>query len=56
MAGGNDFAENVSCVGILDPASPSLQNCIQFSSSGRFFSALCDFGIVSVCELKGKST
>ena len=54
MAGGNVFAESMSCVGILEAASPSLQNCIQFSNSGRYFSALCDFGIVSVCELKGK--
>ena len=56
MAGGIDFGNSVSCAGILEQASPSLQNCIQFSNSGRYFSALCDFGIVSVCELKGKSS
>ncbi|KAL9953442.1 hypothetical protein ACROYT_G040863 [Oculina patagonica] len=37
--------------GILEPASPSLQNCIKFSSSGRLFSVLCDFGVVCICEL-----
>ena len=45
---------NVGFDGILGPASPSLQNCIKFSSSGRFFSALCDFGVVCICELTGK--
>ena len=54
MAGDTDFATSVCSGGILGPASPSLLNCIKFSNSGRYFSALCDFGVVSVCELKGK--
>ncbi|XP_020607680.1 uncharacterized protein LOC110046328 [Orbicella faveolata] len=46
--------DSVVCVsfdGILEPASPSLQNCIKFSKSGRYLSALCDFGVVSICQL-----
>ena len=39
----------------MEPASPSLQNCIKFSNSGRYFSALCDFGAVSICQLTGTS-
>lgn len=55
MAGGNDLAVSVSCARILEAASPSLQNCVKFSNNGKYFSVLCDFGIVSVCELKGKN-
>ena len=54
MAEGTREAKNVSCGGILEPASPSLQNCIKFSNSGSYFSVLCDFGVVCVCDLKGK--
>ena len=54
MAEGTHEAKNVSCDGILEPASPSLQNCIKFPNNGSYFSVLCDFGVVCVCELKGK--
>ena len=50
-----DSVVHVSFDGKLEPASPSLQNCIKFSNSGRYFSALCDFGAVSICQLTGIS-
>ena len=49
-----DFVVRVS-FDDMEPASPSLQNCIKFSNSGRYFSALCDFGAVSICQLTGTS-
>ena len=52
MAAGEVFP--FSCVGMLESPSPSLQNSIKFSYSGSYFSALCDFGVVQVCQLKGK--
>ena len=52
MAAGEAFP--TSCVRMLQSPSPSLQNSIKFSYSGRYFSALCDFGAVQVCQLKGK--
>ena len=54
MAGGGTAAVSVSFDEVLEPASPSLQNCINFSSNGRYFSILCDFGTVLICELRGK--
>ena len=54
MSEGTDSATVVFCEGIFHAASPSLQNCFRFSSSGKYLSFLCDFGSVSVGELKGK--
>lgn len=54
MSEAEDSATLVSCEGIFGAASPSLQNCFRFSSSGKYLSFLCDFGSVSVGELKGK--
>lgn len=54
MSEGTDSATVVFCEGIFDAASPSLQNCFRYSSSGKYLSFLCDFGSVSVGELKGK--
>ncbi|XP_067030021.1 uncharacterized protein [Acropora muricata] len=55
MSEGTDSATVVFCEGIFDAASPSLQNCFRFSSSGKYLSFLCDFGSVSVGELKETS-
>ena len=55
MAGDSVIRVSFDRDGILEPASPSLQNCIKFSNSGKYFSALCDFGAVSICQLTGIS-
>lgn len=40
----------------LEPSSASLQNCLKCSSSGRFVSMLCEFGVVLILEVgKGKN-
>ena len=46
----------LSCDGSFEAISPSLQNCIRFSSSGKYFSILCDFGSVSISLLEGKKS
>lgn len=55
MAGKGDAVINVSLNGTLEPASPSLQNCIKYSSTGKYFSVLCDFGVALILEIKGTS-
>lgn len=52
MAGKGKAVVSVSVNGALEPASPSLQNCIKYSSTGKYFSVLCDFGTVLILELK----
>ena len=53
MAGKGDAMIDVSLNGTLEPASPSLQNCIKYSSTGKYFSVLCDFGVALILEIKG---
>ena len=55
MAGKGDAVIDVSLNGTLEPASPSLQNCIKYSSTGKYFSVLCDFGVALILEIKGTS-
>ncbi|XP_068730518.1 uncharacterized protein [Montipora capricornis] len=52
MSADSGPAVMLSCDGSFEAISPSLQNCIRFSSSGKYFSILCDFGSVSISLLE----